>query len=194
MNILIILGHPDSGSFNHALAEAGKTQLINNGHSVVFHDLYKEQFNAVQYSLSNADNEDINTHCSDLVNCDGIIIIHPNWWGQPPAIVKGYLERVFLPEVAYTFEKDANNSLIIKGLLKAKIAIILNTSNTPEELEEKIYKDPLETIWKNRVFKSCGISNYKRLNFSVIKDSSYNQRTAWLAETRQLINNCFPKE
>jgi len=194
MNVLIILGHPNSSSFNHALAEACKTQISENGHTVVFHDLYKEQFNAVLGSLNPSKDNDIELHSSHLVNCDGIIIIHPNWWGQPPAIVKGWLDRVFLPEVAYTLEKDINDKYISKGLLKAQVAIVLNTSNTPDELEEELFKDPLETIWKNRVFRFCGVSNFKRINFRVMKDSDLNQRTIWLSEIRQLINKHFPKQ
>jgi len=194
MNVLIVLGHPDDRSFNHALAETCKAQLIKNGHNVVFHDLYKEQFNAVLGSLNPSDNNDIALYSSNLLNSDGIIIIHPNWWGQPPAIVKGWLDRVFLPEVAYTLEKDATGNYISKGLLKAQVAIVLNTSNTAEELEEELFKDPLETIWKNRVFQFCGVSNFKRINFRVIKDSDFTQRTLWLSETKQLIDNYFPKE
>ena len=194
MNVLIVLGHPNSSSFNHALAEICKTQLKENGHTVFFHDLYKEQFNAVLGSLNLSNDNDIAVHSSNLVNSDGIIIIHPNWWGQPPAIVKGWLDRVLLPEVAYTFEKDTNGNYISKGLLKAQIALVLNTSNTSDEQEEEFYKDPLETIWKNRVFKFCGVTNFKRINFNVIKDSDLNQRTIWLSEIRQLINNYFPKQ
>ena len=194
MNVLIILGHPNSSSFNHALAEACKTQISVNGHTVVFHDLYKEQFNAVLGSLNPSKDNDIELHSSHLVNCDGIIIIHPNWWGQPPAIVKGWLDRIFLPEVAYTLEKDADGRYVSKGLLKAQVAIVLNTSNTPDELEVELFKDPLETIWKNRVFKFCGVSNFKRINFRVIKDSDFNQRTIWLSEIRQLIDQHFPKQ
>jgi len=189
MNVLIILGHPNMGSFNHAAADTCKTQLLKNGHTVVFHDLYKEQFNP----YLDGDKE-IKQHCSDLINSDGIIIIHPNWWGQPPAIVKGWLDQVLLPDVAYTFIEDLNGKLIQKGLLKAQIALVFNTSNTTDELEEKIYKDPLETLWKNRVFKFCGISNFKRTNFSVMKDSNLDQRTIWLTEIRLLMDTYFPKE
>lgn len=190
MKVLIVLGHPNSGSFNHALAEACNTQITKNGHTVFFHDLYKEHFNPLNHSKD----DDIAQYCSELTTSDGIIMIHPNWWGQPPAIVKGFLDRVFIPDVAYTFIHDANNKLITKGLLKAQIALVLNTSNTTQELEDNIYKDPLETIWKNRVFHFCGISNFKRINYSVMKDSNIEQRKIWLSEIQNLVNSYFPKE
>jgi len=193
MNVLIILGHPDSSSFNHALANTCKKQLVLNGHTVLFHDLYKEKFDPVLDSLSPSNDKDIALHHSHLINSDGIIIIHPNWWGQPPAIVKGWLDRVFLPEIAYTFVKDADGKYISKGLLKAQTAIVINTSNTPGELEAELFKDPLETIWKNRVFKFCGVSNVERINFRVIKESDLNQRTIWLDEICRVINQYFPK-
>jgi len=190
MNVLIILGHPNKESFNHAIAETCKTQLKKNGHTVVLHDLYKEKFNPCMDISDHSNNQVIEQHGADLQNSDGIIIIHPNWWGQPPAMVKGWLEQVFLPDVAYTFQKDHTPN----GLLKAHVALVFNTSNTTDELEEKIYKDPLETIWKNRVFKFCGISNFKRINFNVVKDSSPEQRTIWLTETQKLIDSYFPKD
>ncbi|MBK8807856.1 MAG: NAD(P)H-dependent oxidoreductase [Bacteroidales bacterium] len=194
MNVLIILGHPHSNSFNHAIADVCKTQLSENGHTAMFHDLYKEQFDPILGSSNPAEDNDIKQHSSDLVNSDGIIVIHPNWWGQPPAIVKGWLDRVLMPEVAYRIEKDAEGKYHSKGLLKAQSAIVINTSNTPDELEEELFKDPLETIWKNRVFKFCGVTNFKRINFRVIKDSNHNQRTIWLSEIREVIDKSFPKQ
>jgi NAD(P)H dehydrogenase (quinone) len=194
MNVLIILGHPNTGSFNHAIADSCRTQLINNGHNVIFHDLYNENFNPVLETAVQSNDKYIAQYADELANADGIIIIHPNWWGQPPAIIKGWLDRVFIPEIAYTFSKDEYGNLLPKGLLKAQHALVFNTSNTSSELEEKIFMDPLETIWRNRVFKFCGITNFKRTNFQVVKDSDSSQRKLWLAEVSELIDKNFPKE
>jgi len=194
MNILIILGHPSDNSFNHALAETCRDQIAKNGHRVFFHDLYKEEFNPVLNLANNISQDDIKQYCSELAITDGIIIIHPNWWGQPPAIVKGWLDRVFLPNIAYTFVDDTKDGLVSKGLLKAHTALVLNTSNTSEELEENTFRDPLETIWKNRVFHFCGINNFKRINYKVMKDSNLEQRKTWLYELQKLVDSYFPKE
>jgi NAD(P)H dehydrogenase (quinone) len=98
MNVLLILGHPDKNSFNHAIANICKTKLISNGHTVIFHDLHSEKFDPIikkeeipKYSQICSI---INQHCEELKNSDGIVIVHPNWWGQPPAIMKGWIDRV----------------------------------------------------------------------------------------------------
>ena len=195
MNILIILGHPDKNSFNHAIAETCRTILLNNGHSVVFHDLYKEDFDAIlktnEMTKHSQIDETIKKHCEELVNSDGIIVIHPNWWGQPPAILKGWIDRVIRPGIAYEFEVGDNGEGVPIGLLKAKTALVFNTSNTSEERENNIFKDPLETIWKNCIFDLCGVKQFERKIFRVIVDSNFNQRQIWLNEVRMVIDKYF---
>lgn len=144
----MILGHPDPKSFNHAIAFTCKRKLEENGHKVLLHDLHAEGFNPVIESkeiLKNGKIDDIIcNHCNDLISSDGIIVIHPNWWGQPPAILKGWIDRVIRPGIAYQFEEGDNGEGVPVGLLKAKTGIVFNTSNTNEERENTIFKDPLE--------------------------------------------------
>jgi putative NADPH-quinone reductase len=107
MNILVILGHPKKESFCHAIAGAVTSMLKERGHDVLFHDLYAEQFDPVlqhqEIPKGAAVEEAIRKHCDELATADGIVIIHPNWWGQPPAILKGWIDRVIRPGVAYEF-------------------------------------------------------------------------------------------
>jgi putative NADPH-quinone reductase len=197
MNILIILGHPDNRSFNHAIADTCRNRLVENGHSVLFHDLYREGFNPItdvneipkQGKIDNL----IKTHCDNLKDSDGIVIIHPNWWGQPPAILKGWIDRVFRPGVAYEFEEGDSGEGLPIGLLKAKIGLVFNTSNTNEERENNIFKDPLETIWKNCIFSFCGVKQFDRRMFRIVVTSDLNQRQIWLNEAKSMINKYFPK-
>ena len=200
MNILIILGHPDNTSFNHAIADTCRNRLVENGHSVLFHDLYREGFNPItdvneipkQGKIDNL----IKTHCDNLKDSDGIegiVIVHPNWWGQPPAILKGWIDRVFRPGVAYEFEEGDSGEGLPIGLLKAKIGLVFNTSNTNEERENNIFKDPLETIWKNCIFSFCGVKQFDRRMFRIVVTSDLNQRQIWLNEAKSMINKYFPK-
>jgi len=196
MNVLVILGHPDSGSFNHAIAEQCKQRLSENGHFVIYHDLYAERFDPLlekeEIPKHGRINESIQQHCDDLVSSDGIIVIHPNWWGQPPAILKGWIDRVLRPGIAYEFEEgDAGEGVPI-GLLQANTGLVFNTSNTNAERENRVFKDPLETIWKHCIFDLCGIERYDRRMFRVMVTSDVEQRRRWLAEAGALIDMYFP--
>jgi putative NADPH-quinone reductase len=194
MKVLIILGHPDKKSFNHAIAETCKTQLENSGHIVFFHDLYAEKFDPVlQFNDSEllANDENIKTHHDDLINSDGIIIIHPNWWGQPPAIVKGWIDRILLQGIAYDFEQNDAGEYILQGLLNSKIALVINTSNSLENAENGLNIEPLSLIWINQVFNLCGIEHVERRNFGEMKKCNQEKRLQWLAEVRTIVNFLF---
>ena len=82
MNILILLGHPDSGSFNHALAQAVRDDLRAGGHDVIFHDLYAERFEpliaAEEIPAEGPVPPSIQQHCDELGSADGIVVVHPN--------------------------------------------------------------------------------------------------------------------
>lgn len=195
MNILIILGHPDKNSFNHAIAKTCEKELEINGHSVIYHDLYEEGFNPILNTQEIPRNGKIDnviqSHCNDLTNCDGIIIIHPNWWGQPPAILKGWIDRVIRPGVAYGFEEGDNGEGVPIGLLKAKSALVFNTANTSEDRENNIFLDPLETLWKNCIFDLCGVKQFNRKMFRIMVTSNKEQRQNWLEEVKTLTKNTF---
>jgi NAD(P)H dehydrogenase (quinone) len=197
MNILIILSHPDNNSFNHAIADICKRRLTENGHSVIFHDLYQERFNPVIENSEIPKNGQIDItvkkHCEDLIISDGIIIIHPNWWGQPPAILKGWIDRVLRLGIAYEFEEGDNGEAIPIGLLNAQIGLVFNTSNTSREREEEIFKDPLELIWKNCIFDFCGIKVFDRRMFRIVVTSDLKQRQIWLKEVEELIDKYFSR-
>ena len=78
MNILVVLGHPQPGSFNHAIAEAAVSVLKNNGHEVIFHDLCRERFDpALPDGEIPTDGEVapvVQEHCRELSKADGIVV------------------------------------------------------------------------------------------------------------------------
>ncbi|MBN1925249.1 MAG: NAD(P)H-dependent oxidoreductase [Prolixibacteraceae bacterium] len=196
MNILLILAHPDKKSFNHAIANECKKVLIENGHTVIFHDLYDEGFDPIicteEIPKDGKIPDLVNQHCDDLIISDGIIIVHPNWWGQPPAILKGWIDRIIRPGIAYNFIEGDEGEGVPVGLLKSKTGIVFNTSNTNEKREKEVFGDPLETIWKNCIFDLCGVKQFERKTFGIVVTSSLEQRQQWLRETREIIYRQFP--
>ncbi len=195
MNVLVILAHPTPGSFNHAIAETVVNTLERLGHSGFFHDLYAERFDPVLPSdeiLTDEVDPVVAGHCEQLAAADGIVLVHPNWWGMPPAILKGWVDRVVRPEVAYRFEEGDSGEGIPVGLLKAKTAIVFNTSNTPEVREQEVFGDPLENLWKTCIFDLCGVKKFHRRNFTVVVTSTEDERKGWLEEAAKLVKRAFP--
>jgi len=195
LNISVILAHPDNQSFNHAIARTAVTQLQKNGHSVIFHDLYAEQFDPLlpspEIPTETLLPPDVVKHCDEISSADGIIVVHPNWWGQPPAILKGWVDRVMRPEVAYKFLDGDQGEGIPVGLLKAQAAIVFNTSNTQPERERDVFGDPLQLLWKNCIFDLCGVSTFYRKMFTVVVTSTYKQRQGWLRKVEDVVGRYF---
>jgi putative NADPH-quinone reductase len=133
-------------------------------------------------------------HCAEIASADGIVIVHPNWWGQPPAILKGWIDRILRPGVAYRFREGDAGEGIPEGLLGAKTAVVFTTSNTPPEREMAVFGDPLEALWKRCIFSFCGVQDCRRRNFCVVVASTDDQRNAWLKEVREIVSDAFPAD
>lgn len=198
VKLSIILAHPDPASLNHAIAHCAADTGRRLGHKVIFHDLYAERFDPLLPLGEAARGAElppaVAVHCREVAEADGIIIVHPNWWGQPPAILKGWVDRVLRAGVAYAFLEGDSGEGVPLGLLKAHAALVFNTSNTPREREVSIFGDPLEALWKDCIFGLCGVEVFYRRMFGVVVTSTPDQRAAWLDETRQTVERYFPAQ
>lgn len=190
-----MLGHPNPQSLNHAIAHAIRDDLRDLGCEIIFHDLYSERFDplitAGEIPESGLISPQIEAHCADLVSADGIVIVHPDWWGQPPAILKGWIDRVIRPGVAYRFEEGDSGDGIPVGLLKAVSAVVINTSNTPAAREMSAFGDPLDAIWRRCIFDLCGVRTFHRRMFAAVVTSTREQRLGWIEEAKQLCRDAF---
>lgn len=193
MNVLVVLGHPNPCSFNHAIAKTVVEALTATGHAVTFHDLYQQKFNPVLESgeMQNLTDPLVRLYTEELANADGIVIIHPIWWGMPPAIINGWVDRVFRVGVAYRFQEIAPGIGVPVGLLKAKKALIFNTSNTPQDQEANRCKDAMGNLWKLCVLDTVGVKETDRKLFSPIISSTQEQREGWLREAAEITKKQF---
>lgn len=195
MTVLVILAHPDPASLNHALARAVVERLTGNGHAVAFHDLYAEGFDpllpAAEIPRDAPLAPVLAAHCRELAEAGGIVIVHPNWWGMPPAILTGYVDRVFRPGLAYAFVEGDSGEGAPMGLLKARAAVVINTSNTAAEREARVFGDPLERIWRDCVFGLCGLTDVRRVVFETVVTSSPETRRSWIQTARDMVDAAF---
>ena len=138
MRFLIIFSHPSRKSYSAALLKTVKTSLKIKGHEVKTLDLYKQDFNPV-LSLkewnSYLENTDKNVKMLKndvdlLLWAEGLIFVFPTWMYGPPAILKGWLERVWLPGIAFDIAPEKKN--IPLGKLKNIIKFcVVTTSGSP---------------------------------------------------------------
>lgn len=195
MKILLVLAHPKPSSFNHAIAETALLALQEDGHEVLRHDLYAERFNPVLSAEEMAPDavldEQTARHCTDLRQADGIILVHPSWWNQPPAILKGWVDRVFRAGVAFRFSPEGPSAGLPECLLNIENTLVFNTGDAPPE-RRRVYGDPLEVIWNANILSFCGIHHIERRLFAPVTASSPEQRQAWLQEVRELVKLTFP--
>lgn len=194
MKVTLILGHQKPGSFNHAIADTIRQTLLELGHEVRFHDLYQDGFDPVlkagEDKLDQADlPADIQAYIEEVKESQGLIFVHPNWWGGPPAMLRGWIDRVFRQNSIYNFTPNGPVSYI-----SDKVIQIFSTSNTPRDIEVNFYKDPIEHFWKVVVFGLLGSKSIERRNFEPIILSTPEQRAEWLIETAETVKRRYPRD
>lgn len=192
MKVLLIVAHPNTDkSFNHALVKTACDQLRAKGHEVVVRDLYADHFDPVmplgeeKLPLNELPRE-IQDAINDVKTADALIFVHPNWWSGPPAILRGWLDRVFRAGFAYRFSPEG-----AVPMLAGKKALVVTTANTPQDVDEKVYHRALENFWRTIVFGLVGCSSFDYLGFTPVILSTPEIRTAWLQELRTLLDKRF---
>lgn len=122
MRALVIYCHPHEQSFTAAVRDTVLDRLEAAGAEVRLRDLYAEGFQPVLttkewkgYLDGPANRTPVESHCADLEWCDTLIFIYPTWWYGLPAMLKGWLDRVLLPDVAFLMPK-ADGEGIRRGL------------------------------------------------------------------------------
>ncbi len=194
MKATVILAHPYKESFNHAIFSTAVETLKANNCSVFSHDLYAENFDPVltvsELGKKPTDDTLVQQYADELIDSDILVFVHPNWWGMPPAILTGYIDRVLRPPHSYDFPEDDSGGGLPIGKLTGKKCIVLNTSNTEADRENNDFGDPLENIWIKCVCGFCGIAeeDTERKMFRIIADSSADERADWLKDVQNIIS------
>lgn len=122
MRALVVYCHPRAESFTAAVRDVVLDKLKSADAEVRLCDLYAEGFDPVMSASEHARYEDtsvnqspVQTHCDDLMWCDTLIFVYPTWWYGLPAMLKGWLDRAFVPGVAFTMPQ-ADGETIRPGL------------------------------------------------------------------------------
>ncbi|MEM6760043.1 MAG: NAD(P)H-dependent oxidoreductase [Pseudomonadota bacterium] len=196
MTFFSLIAHPRSDSFCHAISETARRTLAAAGHSVIHHDLYAEGFDpclkaseaytvgdSLEDALARCDDDLVRVHRQQIASANGILIVHPNWWGKPPAILAGWMDRVLVPGVAYRLQTADGRP---DALLDLKHAVVFNTSDTVAEREQHELGDPLHAIWTRCVLPYCGAEHVHRQVFRPVVGSTDQTRANWLSDVERV--------
>jgi NAD(P)H dehydrogenase (quinone) len=131
--LLAILAHPKSDSFCKSLFQKGLDTFKFLGFELDVIDLYQGDFPPVmpleELQRGGSFETAIQDYAHKLQAADGLFIVHPDWWGGPPAILKGWLDRVLRPGVAYDYEGEEFEDKEKVGLLGGKKAYVVVTTD-----------------------------------------------------------------
>ncbi|MFI5428281.1 NAD(P)H-dependent oxidoreductase [Aeromicrobium sp. UC242_57] len=127
-------------------------------------------------------------HREEPRRAEGLVVVHPNWWGMPPAILTGWINRIVVPGVAYRLADATGHP---EPLAPIQDLFVVNTSDTTDEREETLYKDPLASIWGRCVAPYLGSPRVTRRVLRPVTDSSDHQRSLWLGEVTDLAGQTF---
>lgn len=185
MNILIINAHPDAQSYCAELAKAylkGATsthdcELIN------LTDLAFDPILHHGYRVKMELEPDLKTIQHKIANANHLVFVYPTWWGTYPALLKGFIDRVFLPGFGFKYRE---NSILWDKLLHGKTARLIITMDTPRWYYNLFYRKPGVNSIKKCVLQFCGINPVRVTCFGPIKTSSFEQRQKWLKKVEVL--------
>lgn len=184
--ILVISVQSGTGSLGRALTEQyiqglqASKQLIE----VIFLD--RLAFDPVlreAYRHSQALEADLQRAQQLLVWAEHITLVYPVWWGSVPAVLKGFIDRVFLPKFAFQYQ---SGKAFPQPLLMGKTAQLIVTMDTPVWYFKWIYQAPAIRHIKNNTLEFCGIKPVRVYTIGPIISASLIQRQRWLAQAYAL--------
>ncbi|MEN1990085.1 NAD(P)H-dependent oxidoreductase [Paenibacillus hubeiensis] len=193
MKHLIVYAHPHTDSFNKAILNTTVDVLESKGHEVVVRDLYALNFQPVLKAedtlamRAGQTPEDIAAEQKYITDADVITMIYPIWWTGLPAIIKGYIDRVF----AFGFAYGANETGIVK-LLTGKKGFIINTHGTPKEIYDQIgMTDALNMTSDTGIYDFVGIEPVGHILLGGVGNVDEAAHAAMLEEVKQTIQAAF---
>jgi putative NADPH-quinone reductase len=184
--ILIVLAHPQAKSYCGALAQAYAEGARTAGAEVRQLNLAEITFNPVGSGSLDKPLElepALKQAQADIQWAEHLVFTYPILWGTIPALLKGFIERVFAPGFAVNFRKD---SPLWDKLLKGRSARLIVTLNTPPLLYRLLFRRAGHITMKRSILEFCGIAPVKITDIGPMKNSTDEKRESWIRLAREL--------
>jgi len=189
MKYLILYAHPNPKSFNHAILETVKETLAKAGKEVSVRDLNAQNFNPVLSvddlagMMQGKITAEVKAEQEFVASADMIVVIYPLWWAGMPAILKGYIDRVFTEGFAYRIVGPD-----FEGLLKEKKVLLITTTGAPQEMYEEsgMFKSMAQTTGEG-IFQFTGMELIEHKYLCAIPYVTDIDRKKMLEEVQGLV-------
>ncbi|QTK78947.1 NAD(P)H-dependent oxidoreductase [Agrobacterium tumefaciens] len=193
MRILVVLAHPLEESFAAGVAETIRRKLLANGHTVDFLDLYRENFDPrltsterARYFQPDYDVSEAEPFVRRLQQADGLVLVFPQWWFNFPAILKGYVDRVFVPGVA--FDNDPAGGRLRPKLRHIRVLWAFTSTGSPWWIVHLYMGNPVRRLLKRGIAAFCARGlDFKLVNLYDMDRSNEEKRRAHLARVEMLV-------
>ena len=184
--VLIILGHPSTDSFCGAIAtcyfeaatQAGREVRIMQLGALNFDPVLHEGYNQIQ-TLE----QDLLDAQADIMWAEHLVFVFPLWWGGVPALLKGFIDRTFLPGFAFKYRQG---KVFPDKLLKGRTAHLLVAMDTAPWYYKWVYRMPGLHQMRKHTLAFCGIKPLTTLMFGPVLTSTTTQRQKWLQQAMTL--------
>ncbi|WP_052078939.1 NAD(P)H-dependent oxidoreductase [Spirochaeta lutea] len=217
---LVVLCHPDPRSYCHAIARKVTEALTDRGRTVHVQDLYSQNFDPV-LSLDEERQKTsldalIQGYAREAEQSQQIIWIFPEWWGLPPARLKGWLDRVLRPGVAFDYQGDFEDTRRRIQRFAGKTGTVFMTSdqsppppidqtgadaqgrltrvlhrraNLVDRLRDQSGHHPLARIWQESVGNFTGLTMAGFYILGPVRNSEYTTRISWLSQIGEILQH-----
>ena len=184
--VLVIFGHPTTDSLCGALANAYIAAAEHAGHEVRRINLAELSFDPLLrhgYAEPQELEPDLRGAQDQLKWAEHVVFVYPMWWGSMPALMKGFIDRTFLPGFAFKYHK---RSPLWTRMLAGRTAELLVTMDTPPLFNRLVNRSPGEKQMKRSVLQFTGMKPIRATSFGKVRGASNAKRARWVAKAAKL--------
>ena len=184
--VLLILGHSRKESLCGALANEYQAGAETTGHNVKTIHLGSLNFDPILhdgYNSSQALEPDLRKAQQQIEWADHLVFVYPIWWGALPGLLKGFIDRVFLPGFAFKYHEG---SMGWDRLLTGKSAQLIVTMDSPPWYYRWVSRMPGHHQMKKTILEFSGIKPVAITSFGSVKASDKAKRDKWLTTAHDL--------
>lgn len=181
MKVYMVFAHPNHAGLSYAGFERARQGFQEAWHQVRVTDLYAEGFDPVLVFDDDNRRRDLQfdeatqPYRDNVFWADHLVFVFPIWWGGMPAILKGFIDRVFSKGFAYDYR-----GIRPIGHLTGRTAWIITTHDTPA-LYARLFQQDYGRVLQRQVLGMCGIKTLRHTVMPYTRGSRPAQREAWLS-------------